>query len=52
MEAWHVPSELIDAHADKESDLMTASARIVGRELVFGRKHLAPLNDFSKALLA
>lgn len=51
IEAWYVPPEVLDAHADKESDLMTAAPRIVGRDLVFGRKHLAPLNDFSKALL-
>lgn len=51
IEVWHVPSNVIDASGEKESDLRTVSGKINGRVLSIGRFKIIPVVDFKQAML-
>lgn len=52
IEVWYLPGDVLDSAGEKDSDLRTISAKLSGRDLTVGRKHIAPINDFGKALMA
>lgn len=52
LEVWHVAPETLDSSGEKDSDFRTISARLSGRDLCIGRKHISPITDFTKALMS
>lgn len=52
IEVWHIPDEVIDQHAEKDSDTKILSGKLVGRHLWFGTHEVRPVGDLTRAILA